>query len=58
MMYINNNSHLQWGMLSGFAFGILHYDPSQDGNIEIEEEEYWDEIDILIGIFFLKITRW
>jgi hypothetical protein len=57
-MYLNNNTHIQAGWLNGTAIGFLHYDPATDESIELNEEDYYWEYNILLLIFFIKITKW
>lgn len=57
-MYINDNTHIQTGWLDGFGLGIIHYDPQDDSNIIVDEDELWEEYNILFFVFFIKITLW
>lgn len=56
-MYINNNSHIQAGFLNGIALGFLYYDPNQYDE-EVDEDEWYEEYNLLLVFFFIKITRW
>lgn len=57
MMYLNNNSHIQFGLLNGIAVGFLYYDPNQYDQV-VEEDEWYEEFNVLLLFFFIKITRW
>ena len=57
MMYLNNNSHIQFGLLNGIAVGFLYYDPNQFEEV-VDEDEWYEEYNVLLLFFFIKITRW
>lgn len=56
-MYFNNNSYVQLGFLNGLALGLLYYDPNQFDEV-VDEDEWYEEYNLLLVFFFIKITRW
>ena len=56
-MYLNNNSHIQIGFLNGIGIGLLYYDPNQFDKV-VDEEEWYEEYNLLLLFFFIKYTRW
>lgn len=56
-MYLNENNHIQLGFLNGIAIGFLYYDPNQFDEV-VDEEEWYEEYNVLLLFFFIKLTRW